>query len=76
MEIILYSTPSCGKCMLTESLLKDRIYYQSIKDTSLVIEKANELDNLEMPILQIDNSYFQGIKAVKKAKELVENING
>lgn len=70
--IILYSTESCSKCMLVKSILKDKIPYIGMNDTQTVLKKAKELGVTEMPILDVDNTYFVGSKAVYEAKRLLE----
>jgi glutaredoxin len=74
MIIELYSTPSCGKCMLVKSMLEDNVSYKSINDTKLVLKKSTELGLLSMPILIIDGKPYSGRGAVIKAKELVGGV--
>lgn len=72
MIVQLYSTPSCGKCMLAENILNGKVEYLNIKDTSTVIAKTKELNIMEMPILVVNGQPFSGREAVIKANEIVE----
>lgn len=73
-KIELYSTPSCSKCMLTENILNG-LEYSNIKDTSVVIDKAKELDIMEMPILVVGEKTYSGSEAIIKAKSLKEELS-
>ena len=70
MEIKVYSLPSCPRCMVLKSKLQAKgIEYEEISSEEILIEKGF----MTVPVLQIDDKYYQFGEAVKVINELEDN---
>lgn len=76
-NVIVYSTPTCSKCMILKSLLDSKKITYTVEGTiDKIVELAKNLGTNELPILAIYNKnllnyeYFTGSNAVKYGKEM------
>lgn len=73
MNIVLYSTANCGKCMLVKNRLDGKVDYTLVEDRTLILEMARQIDSMEMPILVINGFHYSGKEAVVMARKIVED---
>lgn len=70
MEIIIYSTETCGKCKLLEQRLKQKnIEYKKCTDIDLMLSKNIKT----VPFLEINNKLMKFEDAWKWASKQEEN---
>lgn len=66
-NIKMYSQPGCSKCMLLKRLLTNRNFeFEVITDSEVVLALAGEIGCRELPILEIENTYYTGNEALEK----------
>ena len=68
----VYSKEHCAKCTIVKNLLSSKnIPYVLIDDYESVLQKAKELNMMEMPIIFINpNEVYSGTEAVKYLKRM------
>lgn len=66
----LYSN-NCPKCNQTKATLNSKdVSFNYVDDYDTVIKKAQELNIMEMPLLEVDGIIHSGTQAVRYAKGL------
>lgn len=66
----LYSN-NCPKCNQAKATLKSKdVLFNYVDDYDTVIKKAQEVNIMEMPLLEVDGSIYSGTQAVRYAKGL------
>lgn len=64
---IVYSKPGCGGCAMLKRILKEKeIEYELGSDFEKLIEKGFT----QLPILEIDGTFYSGSAAIEYAKKL------
>lgn len=66
----LYSN-DCPNCKTVKNVLMSKdLSFTYVDDYNTVVKKAQEVNIMQMPLLEIDGVIYSGSEAVSKAKEL------
>lgn len=66
-DILVYSSPSCGRCNVLKHKLKERnIDFKETNDIDVLIE----LGYTQLPVVNIDGSFFE----FKEALEIIDEL--
>ena len=68
--MIVYSQKGCGKCMILKKMLDEKgLPYETVMDNKEVMKVAELIGVQELPILNIEGSFFSGTEALLKIKQ-------